>query len=70
MIQATVDRFEEKYAILVFENGDTVNIHIDELPDGTTEGSVIFFHPSLEEELQNKKEDLAKSILNHILKKN
>lgn len=73
MLQATVDRFEENFAIITFPNGDTLTIHIDELPDDTAEGSVLYFHPSLEENGEPTKtadqENLAKTILNQILKK-
>lgn len=76
MLQATVDRFEENFAIVSFPNGDTLTIHIDDLPNDTTEGSILYFNPSLElEELPKEQlkdatdqDDLAKTILNQILK--
>lgn len=71
MIQATIDRFEENYAIVNFANGDTLSIHIDELPDDAAEGATLYFYPSLSEEMpsgSDKNEHLAKNILNEILK--
>ena len=74
MLQATVDHFEENFAIVSFHNGDTITIHIDDLPDNTTEGSILYLNPTLETDEQPKettdKENLAKTILNQILKKN
>jgi len=74
MIQATVDRFEENFAIISFPNGDSLSIHIDELPDNTTEGATLYFNPSLEPNSESpvpeNQENLAKNILNQILKKN
>ena len=73
MLQATVDRFEENFAIVSFPNGDTLTIHIDDLPNDTAEGSILYFNPSLEMIEQPKEsvtqENLAKTILNQILKK-
>lgn len=70
MLHGTVDRFEENYAVVVFDNDDVLNISIEELPEGTEEGSVIYFHPTREPEAKSAKEALAKTILNTILKKN
>ena len=74
MLQATVDRFEENFAIVSFPNGDTLTIHIDDLPNDTAEGSILYLNPSLEMDEQPKEsaaqENLAKTILNQILKKN
>ena len=70
MLQATIDRFEENYAVVAFDNGDILNISIDELPEGAEEGAVLYFHPTIEPEAGNDREALAKTILNTILKKN
>lgn len=69
MIQGIIDRFEENYAVVVFDNGDVLNVSIEELPDDTEEGSVIYFHPSRAADAQIEKTELAKAILNNILKK-
>lgn len=40
-MKATIDRFEDKFAILEFEDGTFKNIKIEILPEGAKEGDIL-----------------------------
>lgn len=63
-----IDRFEGEKAILKLEDGQTLIIPIDYLPEEATEGSIIslsFGQPAEETEARQAQ---AKALLNEILK--
>lgn len=66
-----LDRLEEKKAVLKFDDGQTLNIDIDFLPENSAEGSALEIkieEPSAKATEERTKQ--AKAILNEILKKN
>jgi len=60
MLKAIVDRFEDNYAVLSFDDGQRLNFPKNQLPKDTKEGGVILLSAT------NQKE-LAQEILNEIL---
>jgi len=67
-LTAVIDRFEEEKAVLKLESNQTLIIHIDYLPEGAKEGSVLQVFFELEEAEGKKREKQAKEILNELLK--
>ncbi len=37
----SIDRIESSFAVLVDENGETVTVNADQLPDGVREGDMV-----------------------------
>lgn len=68
MLKAVVDRFEGDYAVLVFDDGQTLNILKKKLPQDVHEGSVIWLSVLNDQKETKKQRELAKEILNEILK--
>ncbi|KKR48895.1 MAG: hypothetical protein UT86_C0002G0070 [Candidatus Magasanikbacteria bacterium GW2011_GWC2_40_17] len=65
-----IDRLEEKKAVLKFDDGQTLNIDINFLPENSGEGSVVEI--KIEEpggRATEERAKQAKAILNEILKK-
>lgn len=65
---ATVDRIEDKKAVLKLDDGQSLDWPIDKLPSDVSEGSavkLVVFSDKMEEE---EREEVAKSVLNEILK--
>jgi len=68
MLKATIDRFEGDFAILSLETGEKLNWPKEKLPAGTKEGSVVWLSISIDKEGSLRQRELAKEILNEILK--
>lgn len=66
-MQATIDRFEGKTAVLRFSNGQELLVPIEELPKDAREGAILFVLISDSSNEEEAREKLAKSILNEIL---
>ena len=67
-LEAVIDRIEDDYAILVFEDNQTLMVPAEKLPYGYNEGTVLHVTFISDKESTKKSEDLAKQILNDILK--
>ena len=70
MLKAVVDRFEGSFAVLVFEDGQTLNISKTKLSCDIHEGSIIWLSILNDEKETKTQKQLAKEILNEILKPN
>jgi len=68
-LKAVIDRFEEEIAVLKFDDGQTLNIAIDFLPEDAGEGNVLDVSFGDDKTESGAREQHAKSILNEILKK-
>lgn len=66
-IKITIDRFEDKMAVLKIDNGDTAVWPASRLPQEAKEGSILFFDIKNEKELEQQEKGIAKKILNEIL---
>ena len=64
---ATIDRFENGYAILRTEDKLEIQMPKSKLPKEAKEGSLVRFEIYLDAEGTKRKEELAKEILNQIL---
>lgn len=69
-LRATIDRFEEKMAVLKLEDGQILNWPIKQLPDDLKEGSTIRLVISTEATQEKEREKIAKTLLNQILNDN
>lgn len=69
MLKATIDRFEGDLAVLSFDDGQKLNWPKSKLPKDIKEGSVVFVYVSSNKEATKNQKELAKEILNEILKK-
>lgn len=67
---ATIDRFEDDYAILRTEDKLEIQMPKSKIPKEAHEGSIIRFELFSDEEGTKRKEEVAKAILNEILKSN
>lgn len=68
-LTCVIDRLEEEKAVLKFDDGQTLNISIEFLPDDVGEGSVIDVNFLGNEKGEEERGVSAKSLLNEILKK-
>jgi len=66
-IKLTIDRFENKIAVLKTEKNKTINWPKNKLPKSLKEGSVVNFFISSNPKKSEKNKELAKEILNEIL---
>jgi hypothetical protein len=66
-VKIIIDRFEGDFAVLKTENNKTINWPIENLPEGASEGSALFFLIGDSPETADSKRELAKDILNEIL---
>ena len=68
----SVDRFEDDYAVLVDENGDTTDVRKSVLPEKTREGSILKYEDG-KYELDPQEEDSRRkriaSLQNKLFKK-
>jgi len=67
-IKIIIDRIEENKAILKGPNNETIEWPVKSLPENSKEGSILFFNINLNEEEEKNSKQLAKDILNEILK--
>lgn len=68
-LSAVIDRFEEKKAVLKFQDGQTLIVLIEYLPDGVGEGDAIKIKFGNDADATDKRAQQAKDMLNEILKK-
>lgn len=68
IIKLTIDRFEGEKAVLIAENGEQIIWLKNKLPEQAREGMVLSFNIQNNEEAEKDKKELAKNILNEILK--
>lgn len=69
MLEAIVDRLEEDKAVLKI-HGQTLVVPLESLPEETGEGSVLRLSFNADAAAADDKNNLAKAVLNEILKKN
>lgn len=65
--KVTVDRFEGNFAV-VLAGSETLNILKKMLPEGTNEGDIVYIMISTDEEATKSQEEVAKALLNEVLK--
>lgn len=68
-IRATIDRFEGEFAVLRFPDGQKLNWPKDKLPKNLKEGAVLWLSLLEDKEAEKKQRELAKELLNEILKR-
>lgn len=68
ILKLTIDRFEGDKAVLIAENGEQIIWPKNKLPEQAREGMVLNFNVQNSEEAEKDKKELAKNILNEILK--
>ena len=64
----TIDRFEEKFAVITTSDGQTVRWPIKNLPDDCVQGSMVRLVLKTSGSEQAEREQLAKTVLNEILR--
>lgn len=67
-IKGTIERFEDAVAIIALADGQQIKWPIKTLPDGCAVGSTVRLILKTSESDQADREQLAKSILNEILR--
>ena len=65
---AKVEKFEDKLAVLVLEDGQKINWLIKNLPDDIEQGSQIRIVISSSGSQEDERKKLAKELINEILK--
>lgn len=70
MIKATINRFEGNYAILILNDKQRLNWPKKDLPHNISEGSVVWLSILANEKTIANQRQLAKEMLNEILKRN
>ncbi|MBU4257313.1 DUF3006 domain-containing protein [Patescibacteria group bacterium] len=68
ILKLTIDRFEGDKAVLIAESGEQIIWPKNKLPEDIHEGMVLNFNIQNSEEAEKDKKELAKNILNEILK--
>lgn len=68
-LSATIDRFEGEQAVLIFSDGQQLIISRADLPGSAAEGQVIYLHLTLDQAQTAIQDNLAKSLLKEILRK-
>jgi len=69
-LEGTIDRFEEEYAVIKLEDGQTVDWPIVNLPEDLAEGETIKIYIKSGSEETEANAGQAKKILNELLKRN
>jgi len=67
-ISATIDRFEEKKAVLITEDKQTILWDIKNLPEDAEVGSVVRLLITTSKTQSEEQEKIAKKMLNQIIK--
>ena len=67
-LKTTLDRFEGEYAVLHYGDGE-MNWPKSMLPAKVKEGDVIVLVAKRDEDARKDREDLAKAVINEILRK-
>lgn len=68
-LKVKVERLEEKQGVLKTEDGQSLFVSLDLLPENLVEGDFVSLTLSSCREVKEDQESLAKDILNEILKK-
>lgn len=63
-----IDRFEQNQAVLKTNDNETIIWPKNKLPRDIKEGGVLIFNINTNAEVENDKRELARNILNEILK--
>ncbi|MFH1187728.1 MAG: DUF3006 domain-containing protein [bacterium] len=66
-IKAVIDRIEESKAVIRSDDGQILLWPIENLPENTAEGSVVYISLTKSEIEERERENLAKEILNEIM---
>lgn len=66
-LKAIVDRIEESKAVIRSDDGQTLLWPIENLPEDTSEGSVVYISLTKSEVEEQERENLARDILNEIM---
>ncbi len=66
-IKAVIDRIEESKAVILSDDGQTILWPIENLPEDTSEGSVVYINLTKSEIEEQERENLARDILNEIM---
>jgi len=67
-IEGVIDRIEGAYAVIVLADKQKINWPIDKLPPVPSEGQIVKLFVENDEEIRREREQLAKDVLNEILK--
>lgn len=68
-LTAILDRYENDQAVLKFNDGQSLNVNKDLLFSNYKEGDLVILFFSKDKDLQIARENLAKNILDTLLKK-
>lgn len=68
IIKGIIDRLEEDFAVIILGNNTRVDWPISALPDDLGEGDAITFTINEDAKETKNREEIAKEILNQILK--
>ncbi len=66
-ISATIDRFEDKLAVLRLDDGQELVLPVVNLPSGVREGSRLILEVMTAEEDEAKRVERARQLLNDLL---
>ena len=69
-IKGVIDRFEGKFAIIAFDDGQSLKWPIKNLPEDSEEGMAVRLKLSTSRTETEEREKIAKTLLNEILKTN
>lgn len=67
-ITGVVDRIENDKIVIIFPSGEKINLPKTTIQSNLQEGEVVTITIQKESEVTNNKKDLAKAILNELLK--
>ena len=68
-LEGIIDRFEEEYAVIKLEDGQTIDWPLGNLPEDLGEGEAIKISIKNNTAAEEKQNNQAKEILNTLLKK-
>jgi len=68
-LEGIIDRFEEEYAVVKLEDGQTIDWPLANLPEDLGEGEAVKIFIKTDTGAEEPQENRAKEILNTLLKK-
>jgi uncharacterized OB-fold protein len=68
-LEATIDRFEDDYAVVKLEDGQTIDWPVQNLPEDLAEGDAIKIYIGERREETEDMAEKARAILKELLKK-
>jgi hypothetical protein len=68
-LKTTIDRFEGEYAVLIYGGKEQLLWPKDKLPEGSREGDILVLAAKRDEDARKDREELAKAVINELLKK-